>query len=70
MEDTAMLNEDQGTISLQEYISQYSGYQKIIRLQSVINEGHSLNDSTVLEAIQMGYKIAASSNNLGMYLRI
>ena len=70
MDDTAMTNEEQSSISLPDYINQYSGFQKIIRLQSLINDGLNIDEKTVLDAIRLGFKIASSTNNLGMFLRI
>lgn len=51
MEDTAMINEELGAVSLCDYVNQYTGYQKIVRLQSLINDGHNIDEKTVVEAI-------------------
>lgn len=63
-----MTNEE--TLTLPNYISLYEGYTKFARLEMLIQNGTSLEESLVQEAIILGYKLATDIKNIGMFIKI
>lgn len=70
--DTSMTQEDPSSLSLQDYISQYQGLQKFVRLLSIIENANiaNLSEKEFIDMVEFGYKLAYEEKCLGVYKKI
>ena len=67
------MREEGNQLNLKEYITQYSGHQRIVKLLQIVeNACHNkkISEQFVSEALTQGYNISADSKALGLYIKL